>query len=118
MSVACLAYFFPVLYIVDILCIILQSFGFTFHIEGSIPLLFYQLAYNSFAASFLTAFKVRYLGQPSTQDATNATLTQYSTLIAEKVIGDIRSDCLLSNEQRFTIRNQLHIDLDHTKITT
>ena len=63
LSVARLAYFFPVLYIVDILCIILQAFGFKFHIEGGIPLLFCQLAYSFLATSFFTAFKSYFVQQ-------------------------------------------------------
>ena len=89
-SLTRLAFFFPALYAVDIICIILAGFGYTSHIEGGIPLLFCQVAYQILAASFCDAFKNYFVQQiwrkwkPQAKD-------EYRDLIREKTIDEMTS---------------------------
>lgn len=48
---------------VDIICIILQAFGIQSHIEGGIPLLFTQIAYQFLSGSFATSIKSYFVQQ-------------------------------------------------------
>jgi hypothetical protein len=51
------ALFFPTLYVVDVIAILLDAFGIKGHIKGGIPMLFCQLAYQYMIGSFLVHFK-------------------------------------------------------------
>lgn len=51
------ALFFPALYVVDVIAILLDAFGIKGHIKGGIPILFCQLAYQYMMGSFLVHFK-------------------------------------------------------------
>ena len=89
-SLTRLAFFFPALYAVDIICIVLAGFGLTFHIEGGIPLLFCQIAYQFLAASFCDALKNYSVQQiwrkwrPNVND-------EYRDVIREKTIDELTS---------------------------
>ena len=87
-SLTRLAFFFPALYAVDIICIILAGFGLSFHIEGGIPLLFCQIAYQFLAASFSVAFKNYFVQQIWRKWRPK---NEYRDLMREKTIDELTS---------------------------